>query len=94
MSRIRALLRGATVAARDDARMWSARLVFEELTTHILIVSDEPARDQTINLRIEAELLRLGAPFSVTQPLVVSEPVEVANPLATYKENGRGVLKS
>jgi len=89
MGRIRALLKSATLAARENVRTWSGRLVFAPRATHILIVSDDPTRDQTVNLRIETELLRLGAPFSVTRPLVVADPAEETDTVVNYQGNGR-----
>lgn len=86
---IRTLLKGETAAARDGARIWTGRLVFERRATHILIVSDDPGRDHSINLRLEAELLRLATPFSVTKPLAVTDPAEGVPALAAYGGNGR-----
>lgn len=86
---IRALLRGAAAAARAAERTWSGRLVFERRATHILIVSDDPGRDHAINLRLEAELLRLDAPFSVTNPLAVTDDTAGATALAAWAGNGR-----
>jgi len=45
------------------------------LATRILIVSDDArGRDRPINRRVEAALTVLGAAFSVTEPLAVTEP--------------------
>lgn len=86
---VRALLRAGAAAARDGARTWSGRLVFERRATHILIVSDDPERDHAINLRLEAELLRLDAPFSITKPLMVMDQNGDADTLAPHAGNGR-----
>jgi hypothetical protein len=86
---IRTLLTNETAAARGNARTWAARLVLERSATHILIVSDAPGRDQAINRRLEAELGRLDAPFSVTEPLAVAYHAEAGKRLATYDGNGR-----
>ena len=83
---IRALLRDETVAARGGARTWSGKLVLERRTTHILIVSDGPGRNHSINRLLEAELERLGAAFSVTEPLDVADH---ADGPVTYAGNGR-----
>jgi hypothetical protein len=83
---IRALLRDETAAARGGARTWSGRIVLERRATHILIVSDGPGRNDSINRQLEAELERLGAAFSVTDPLEVADHADV---LATYAGNGR-----
>jgi len=86
---IRALLHDETAAARGSARTWAGRLVLERRATHILIVSDTPVRDQSINLQLEAELARLAAPFSVTEPLAVASHAEADTWLACYRGNGR-----
>lgn len=71
---IRALLKDETMAARAGARTWSGRLVLERDATHILIVSDVLGRSYAIDLRLQAELMRLEAAFFVTEPMVVFEP--------------------
>jgi len=75
---IRTLLKEETAAARAGARTWSGRLVLEPDITHILIVSDGLGRHHSINLRLEAELMRLDAVFAVTEPLAVTHHVEGA----------------
>jgi hypothetical protein len=86
---IRTLLREEAAAARDGARTWSGRLVLERHATHILIVSDAPGRNPSIDRRLEAELERLDAAFSVTEPLAVAGYAEGVEGLATYDGNGR-----
>jgi hypothetical protein len=86
---IRTLLKDATAAARGASRHWSGRLVLEGDATHILIVSDAEGRDHSINRQLEAELERLDAPFSVTEPLAVAGDAEVVAGLPTYAGNGR-----
>lgn len=86
---IRSLLKNETAAARGGARTWSGRLVLERLATHILIVSDAPGRNQSINRRLEAELERLDATFSVTEPLAVAGHAEGVTSPATHEGNGR-----
>jgi len=86
---IRTLLKDETAAARGGARAWSGRLVLERRATHILIVSDAPGRDDSINRQLEAELERLDAAFFVTEPLAVASDAEGVKPLATYGGNGR-----
>jgi len=86
---IRTLLMDETAAARGNARTWSGRLVLERRATHILIVSDAPGRHDAINRRLEAELKRLDAFFSVTEPLAVAGRAEAGKWLATYDGNGR-----
>jgi len=89
LGRIRALLKDETAAARGDGRTWSGRLVLERLATHILIVSDAPGRTHSINRLLEAELERLDATFSVTDPLAVAGHAAGVEWLATYDGNGR-----
>lgn len=87
---IRTLLKEETAAARGSPRIWSGRLVLEQRATHILIVSDDArGRDHPINRLLEAELERLGAAFSVTEPLAVAGQAEGVEWLATYRGNGR-----
>jgi len=86
---IRALLKDAMAAARGGACTWSGRLVLERRATHILIVSDAPGRNHSINRQLEAELERLDAAFSVTEPLAVAGHAAGVEWLATYDGNGR-----
>jgi hypothetical protein len=86
---LRTLLQDETVGARGGDRTWSGRLVLERRATHILIVSDGPGRNHSINRRLEAELERLGAPFSVTEPLVVAGPAEGVQVPVSSNGNGR-----
>ena len=86
---IRALLKDETAAARGGARAWSGRLVLERDSTHILIVSDDVrGRDHAINRQLEAELQRLEASFTVTEPLAVAGEAEGEHWLANYQGNG------
>jgi hypothetical protein len=85
---IRAILEDAAAAARAGARTWAGRLVLEQGATHILIVSDSPGRSLSIDHRLEAELARLDARFSVTGSLAVAGPVEGVEGVATYDGNG------
>jgi hypothetical protein len=86
---IRTLLREEAAVARGGARTWSGRLVLERHATHILIVSDVPGRNHAIDRHLQAELERLDAAFSVTEPLVVAGHAEGVEGLATYGGNGR-----
>ena len=88
---IRTLLKDETAAAHDSARTWSGRLVLEPDATHILIVSDDArGRDHPINRDLEAELDRLDAAYSVTEPLAVAGHPEGVEWLAAYSGNGTG----
>ncbi len=86
---IRTLLKDETAATRGGARTWSGRLVLERRATHILIVSDGRGQDHPINRRLEAELERLGAAFSVTEPLAVAGHAAGAKRMAAHDRNGR-----
>jgi len=86
---IRSLLKDETAAARGSVRTWSGRLVLERRATHILIVSDTSGRNHSINRLLEAELERLEAAFTVTEPLVVAGHAAGVEWLATYDGNGR-----
>jgi hypothetical protein len=86
---IRTLLKDETAAAHGGARTWSGRLVLGRRATHILIVSGARGRNYAINRRLEAELERLDAAFSVTEPLAVVGHAAGAEWLATYEGNGR-----
>jgi len=86
---IRTLLKDESAAAQGSARTWSGRLVLEPDATHILIVSDDVSgREHRINRLIEAELERLEATYSVTEPLAVAGHAEGVEWLATYSGNG------
>jgi len=87
---IRALLRGGGAAARNEQRTWSGRLVLERHATHILIVSDAIERDQPVSERLEEELARLEAGFTVTEPLAVTDQVAGDKWVANYSGNGHG----
>jgi len=88
LGRIRTLLKEETAAARGAARTWSGTLVLERGATHILIVSDAPER-YSIDRCLEAEIARLGAACSVTEPLAVAGHADEGESLATYEGNGR-----
>ena len=86
---IRTMLKEETAAAHGGDRTWSGRLVLERGATHILIVSDDASgRDHSINRRLEAELARLDAAFSVTEPLAVEGRAAGVTWLANYGGNG------
>jgi hypothetical protein len=89
LGRVRSLLKDETAAARGGGRTWAGRLVLERLATHILIVSDAPGRTHSINRLLEAELARLNATFSVTEPLAVADHVAATQWVAEYDGNGR-----
>lgn len=89
LDRIRALLEGENLAALTGAGAWAGRLILEQRVTHILIVSDTPIQNREINCKLEAELERLHAVFSVTEPLVVPSVVDSIVEHGTSGGNGR-----
>ena len=71
---IKALLEHEHSTARSAERTWTGRLVFDPLITHILVVSDSPEMDLTINRKLERQLKALKARFLITAPLAVPDP--------------------
>lgn len=71
---VQAILDDGHHEARGRAQVWEGRFVNGEYITHILVVSGTPARDRGINRRLEAELNRLHAAFSVSAPVEVGHP--------------------
>ena len=86
LDRIRALLEGENLAAISGSGAWAGRLILEQRITHILIVSDTPVRNRDINCQLEAELERLNANFSVTEPLAV--PGAAPDPTVEHATSG------
>lgn len=78
LRRIRALLleEHALLAATQDT--WEGRLVVDDKIAHILVLASSPDLTREVNQRIEAELQRMGAGFTVTVPLAI--PAEGAHP--------------
>jgi hypothetical protein len=71
---LEALLEEEHLMAKDDARVWVGRFLVEEQATHLLVVSDSPDQKRAVNVRLEAELRRITAAFSITTPFEVSDP--------------------
>jgi hypothetical protein len=59
--------------AKREARTWSSRFVIDERVTHILVVSDSADQGLDINRRLESELARLKAAYSVTPPVALAD---------------------
>ena len=89
LDRIRALLEGENLAALSAPGAWAGRLILEPKVMHILIVSDTPVQNREINSKLEAELERLKADFSVTEPLVIGNAPEPILEHKTSAGNGR-----
>lgn len=71
MGGVQTVLDWGRTEAEFAGRIWEGRFVNGAYITHILVVCDAPAQDLDVNCRLEAELLRLKAGFSVTAPLEV-----------------------
>lgn len=72
---MQAILDAGHAEARARAQVWEGRFVNGEYITHILVVSGTPAQDRKVNHRLEAELMRLDAGYSVSVSLeIVHEP--------------------
>jgi hypothetical protein len=85
LDRIRALLEGENLAALSGPGAWAGRLILQQKTMHILIVSDTPVRNREINCKLEAELEQLNADFSLTEPLAIRNSPE---PIAEHETSG------
>ncbi len=68
---VTALLDQEHVAAQKGSRTWAGRLILGAHATRILIVSDSLERNRKVNRRLEAEINRLQAEFSVTVPVAL-----------------------
>jgi hypothetical protein len=66
-----ALLADGHEKARLAALTWEGRLINGDDITHLLVVSDRPDQDLEINHLLEAEMDRLGAPFTITPALSI-----------------------
>ena len=69
---IRAILEKEHSDAQRAERIWTGRLVCEQLATHILVVSDSPDRRREVNRRLEDQLKQLRAGFSLTLPMALA----------------------
>ena len=73
---LRVLLDAEHAAAEREGRRWTGKLVYKQLVTHLLVVSDHPDQDRDINRRVEEWLKMVSPAFSMTVPkaLMVAEP--------------------
>ena len=76
LGEIKALLDHENSATQSGPRIWAGRLVLERWSTRILVVSDGPEQNRGIDHRLAAELQRLHATFSVTEPMAISGDTE------------------
>lgn len=75
MGRIGELVDQENADALRNDRTWTARLVAEPQVTHVLVLSDTPDLDGSMNRRLEARLRELDVHFTVTLPMRVDDPV-------------------
>ena len=59
--------------AKLQTRTWQGRFIVQEQVTHLLVVSDSPDQQLEVNRRLEAELTRLDAGFSLTPPMPLDD---------------------
>ena len=71
LGQIRKLLDSENARAFEHARAWAAQLILEQRSTQILVVADTPAQNGAVNQRLETELQRLDAHYSVTDPIAI-----------------------
>jgi hypothetical protein len=71
MGGIQTVLDEGHLEARLSLHTWEGRFINGDDITHILVVCDSPHQGLTVNRKLEAELVRLEAGFSVTEPLEV-----------------------
>lgn len=67
--------------AKASARTWSGRVVAEPPMTRILIVADSPAQDRPVNRSLEAELTVLGATFTISTPVAMTDDTPPTRPM-------------
>jgi tRNA/tmRNA/rRNA uracil-C5-methylase (TrmA/RlmC/RlmD family) len=68
---VRALLDQGHSTAGNGDRAWAGRLIVGAQATRILVVSDSLEHSAEVNRRLEAELNRLQAAFTVGEPVPV-----------------------
>lgn len=71
LGQIRKLLDSENARAFEHARAWAAQLILERRSTQILVVSDTPAQNHSVNQRLESELRRLDAHYRLTDPIAI-----------------------
>jgi len=69
---LHALLDEEHAAAEREGRRWTGKLVYKQLATHLLVMSDHPDQDRDINRRLEKWLKVASPAFSVTVPKVLT----------------------
>lgn len=82
---IRKLLDSENAFAFEHARAWAAQLILEQRSTQILVVADSPAQNRPINQRLETELQRLDARYSLTEPIAIRDSAVTASPAQRFR---------
>lgn len=59
----------ALIAAEQGT--WEGRLVVDDRVAHILVLSNSPELSRNVNQRIEEELARMGAGYTITVPMAI-----------------------
>ena len=67
------LLEAEQIGARLRTGTFETRFVLERRITDILVVTDSPDQKRGVNRRMEAEVDRLQAKFTVTLPMAVED---------------------
>lgn len=73
LTAIEQLLEEEHANAKLQTRTWQGRFVVEEQVTHLLVVSDSPDQEMDVNRKLEEELHRLEAKFSLTPPVELGD---------------------
>lgn len=71
LRRLRTLLAEEHALVATTPETWEGRLVVKDGVAHILVLSSTPDLTRDVNRRIEAELARMHAGFTVTVPLAI-----------------------
>lgn len=69
LAAVRALLEQEHSTAENGTRAWAGRLIVGAKATRILVVTDSLEHSAEVNQKLEAELRRLQAAFTVSDPV-------------------------
>jgi len=67
------LLQEEHANAKLQTRTWQGRFIVQEQVTHLLVVSDSPDQELEVNRKLEEELTRLEAEFSLTPSMPLDD---------------------
>ena len=90
LGEIKALLEHENSTTRSGPRIWAGRLVLERWSTRILVVSDGPEQNRGIDHHLAAELKRLNATFSLTEPMAIAGDTEEVASEGGHASGGNG----